>query len=93
MAMNSSTEQSMMSICSRIDMEIKPPEYTKKVENCVFRISGDQCCNALNPLRPHACNNYCVDALYMWLKVAYPEFDEETRRSVILELTRVDTDS
>jgi len=76
-----------------MDMDIQPPEATKKIDNCKFRTSDDQCCYALNPLRPHLCNKYCVERLYLWLKTAHPELDEVSRLDLIVELTKVELES
>jgi len=67
--------------------EFNPPEYTKRVENCKYRVTGDNCCSARNPLRPHICNGYCVERLGEWLKEAHPELDEVSRIAIIVELT------
>ena len=64
-----------------------PPSHTKRIENCKFRCEGDQCNNALNPLRPHTCNGYCVKSLNEWLTMEYPEMDGPTKLETIIKLT------
>lgn len=68
-------------------MKLNPPDYTKRIENCRFRLSNDSCCHAKNPLRPHTCNGYCVEKLDAWLRADHPELDDETITEIIIEFT------
>ncbi len=67
--------------------KIQPPESTRRVEDCVFRLADDTCCNANNYLRPHRCNGYCVVKLDQWLRVAHPEMGDEEIHSCVARLT------
>lgn len=68
-------------------MKFCPPDHTKRIENCKFRVRDDICCNAKNYLRPHKCNGFCVEKLDQWLREKYPELDEETIVATVIKLT------
>jgi len=67
--------------------KISPPESTKRIKNCNFRVRDEICCNARNYLRPHKCNEFCVEKPDRWLREKYPELDEKTIVATITELT------
>jgi len=67
--------------------KITPPEHTKSDANCLFQGEAGDCCNALNYLRPHKCNGYCVAKLDAWLRKEHPEMDESTLLETVAELS------
>jgi len=67
--------------------KIEPPESTKRVADCLFRLKDGICCNAKNYLRPHHCNGYCVEKLDRWFRDSYPEMDDAEIRSHVAILT------
>jgi len=68
-------------------MTESPPDYTRRVENCRYRIADDVCCNARNYLRPHKCNGFCVEKLDGWIRATYPELDNEAVITMVSRLS------
>jgi len=67
--------------------KITPPSYTKTLQDCPLRSNDGDCCNALNYLRPHKCNKYCVAKVDSWLRKEHPEIEEEEKVALVAEFT------
>jgi len=67
--------------------KINPPEFTKTLEDCPLRAGDGECCNALNYLRPHKCNKYCVVKVDSWLREEHPHLSEEEKIALVTKFT------
>ncbi len=66
---------------------LKPPESVKRVDDCKLRAQDDVCCNAVNYLRPHICNGYCVVKVDQWLREEHPHLNDEEIRMHVIRIT------
>ena len=72
-------------------MKISPPDFTRKIEHCRFQDSKGLCCHALNYLRPHKCNEYCVKRLDDWLRESHPSLHDGKVIAIVKGLTHHET--
>jgi len=56
------------------------------VQTCTYKGSHDECFNALNDLRRHGCNGFCVATTRAWIDLNYPNLSNDEVTKLLEEL-------
>ena len=72
-----------------MQVDISPPDYTKKNKGCHYLSEDGRCCHAKNYLRNHMVDTYCVVLLDEWIRQKFPDYEDTKVEALIKQITGI----